>query len=162
MPSTSSSGLTYFINLIIRCFLYTSLWRGYSFLEMVHFDLPKRRDLLVGTLLKFLCTTLVPIYVVAGENEGPVSRQHGARKWTRVRTRGVRRRGGERDGRGDKRGERKRGACISLCRARCFLIVWLLLTSQAFLFCLKSIYDFLCRVLFVHMHIKSLSLLMFR
>ena len=34
-------------------FLYSSLYGGYTLLESVHFDLPNRRDLIVGTLLKF-------------------------------------------------------------------------------------------------------------
>lgn len=59
MPSTSSYGLSYFINLIIWCFLYNSLYRGYTYLELVCFDLLNRRGLIVGTLFKFLSKTMV-------------------------------------------------------------------------------------------------------
>lgn len=60
MSSTSSYGLTYFINFITLCFFIFfqkkrhSLRGGYASLGLGPFNLPNRRNLIVGTLLTFL------------------------------------------------------------------------------------------------------------
>lgn len=121
-----------------------SLRRGYTFLGLVHLDLLNRRNLIVGTLSKFLSKSRVEVE----RAETNVNQQSGKTKeQTCVRKRG--------------RGAVERGSQqwrrLHVESNEMHLTAWLLLTLH--LCFAQSIYDFFFpsqHVLFVHtMHIKN-------